>query len=148
MVVKMGNKVGIVAAVIALVIGFLGFSSWFLLGKDSGYYYVQIDNSKIEEGDSRDGVVDLRGGMDYYYTLPAYDENGRERSITFGASRQLREGAYLRLTVKPIRGVTEWNEVEYKEMPQAVQGRFSPAPPLLTGCFLVCFSIKDLLLFR
>ena len=36
---------------------------------------------------------------------------------------QLREGAYLRLSVLPVRGVTEWNEVQYEELPSAVQAR-------------------------
>lgn len=90
---------------------------------DSGYYYVQIDNSKIEQGNSRDGVVDFQGGMDYSYTLPAYDVKGRRKDITFGASRELREGAFLQLTVKPLRGVVEWEEVQYDELPVDVQRR-------------------------
>lgn len=84
---------------------------------------MQIDNSKIEENHSRGGVINLNGSMDYSYTLPAYDENGQGTYITFGASRELREGAYLRLTVKPMRGVVEWSEVEYEEIPATVQGK-------------------------
>lgn len=112
-----------IGTVIALLIGIICFSAWFLSGRDNSYCYVQIDNSKIEEGKPRDGVIDLSGGMEYSYTLPAYDESGKEREITFGASRELREGAYLRLTVKPIRGVVEWKEVQYEELPVAVQSR-------------------------
>lgn len=120
----MTNKIIIgIGAVIALLIGIAGFSAWFLSGSDSSYYYVQIDNSKIEEVDSRGGVIDLRGGMDYSYTLHAYDKNGKGTDITFGASRELREGAYLQLTVKPLRGVVAWSEVQYEELPAAVQSR-------------------------
>ncbi|MDE6387851.1 MAG: YxeA family protein [Lachnospiraceae bacterium] len=121
----MKNKIWIgIGVVIVLVIGLSCFSAWFFSEKDSGYYYVQIDNNKIEEVNSRGGVINLHGSMDYSYTLTGYDENGQGTYITFGASRELREGAYLRLTVKPIRGVTEWSEVEYEEMPAAVQEKF------------------------
>ncbi len=65
--------------------------------------------------------------MAFYYTLLSYDENGREKDITFGTSRELKEGAFIRLTVMPIRGVTEWSEVQYEELPEAVQSRY-PAP--------------------
>lgn len=71
--------------------------------------------------DSRGGVIDLQGGLPYSYTLPAYDENGSKKDITFGASRELKEGAFLCLTVAPVRGVVEWSEVQYDELPAAVQ---------------------------
>ncbi len=138
----MKNKIWFaIGAVMALVMVLACLSAWFFSEKDSEYYYVQIDNSKIEEIHSRGGVIDLNGGMDYSYTLPAYDENGQGTYITFGASRELREGAYLRLTVKPIRGVVEWSEVEYEEMPTAVQGIFSPLH------FCCYFAVSDLLAF-
>ena len=57
-----------------------------------------------------EGVIDLHGGMDYSYTLPACDEDGAKRDITFGTSRELKEGAFIRLTVMPVRGVLEWSE--------------------------------------
>lgn len=104
-----------------IVAGVIGFCMWFLSGSGSAYYYTQIDNSKIEQNDSDGGVVNLSGGMDYSYTLPAYNENGKGKDITFGASRQLREGAYIRLTVMPVRGVIEWSEVQYDELPAAVR---------------------------
>lgn len=118
----MTNKIIIgIGAAIALLIGVTCFLAWFLSGSDNRYYYVQIDNSKIEEVHSRGGVIDLSGGMDYSYTLHAYNENGKGTDITFGASRELREGAYLKLTVKPLRGVVAWSEVQYDELPAAVQ---------------------------
>lgn len=67
----------------------LSLGAWLYSGSGSAYYYTQIDNSKISEGKPRDGVVDLQGGMSYSYTLPAYNEKGVEKEITFGASREL-----------------------------------------------------------
>ncbi|MCI8811486.1 MAG: YxeA family protein, partial [Oscillibacter sp.] len=53
------------------------------------------------------------------------DENGSEKEITFGTSRELREGAFIRLTVMPVRGVLDWSEVQYDELPEAVQNHYS-----------------------
>lgn len=113
-----------ILAVTVIAVGLLYFSISLLSGKGT-YYYSQIDNRKIEEGDPREGVIDLQGGMAYYYTLPAYSKSGKEKEITFGTSRELREGAYIRLTVLPIRGVLEWCEVQYEELPAAVQAVYS-----------------------
>ena len=88
------------------------------------FYYVRIDNSKIESWGARDGVIDFRGGMEYGYTLTGYNESGREKSVTFGANRRLKDGAFLKLSVVPVRGVTEWEEVIFEEMPLAVREKF------------------------
>lgn len=99
----------------------------FYLGEDNlaaRTVYTQVDNGQIRELESRGGVIDLTGGMDYAYTLPAFDEDGREREVTFGTKRQLRDGAFLCLTVMPLRGVTDWSEVPYDELPQAVRGQY------------------------
>lgn len=120
----METKKKVMAGIMMLAIivaGVIAFCMWFLSGIGSAYYYTQIDNSKIERNDSDGGVVNLNGGMDYSYTLPAYNEDGKGKDITFGASRQLREDAYIRLTVMPVRGVIEWSEVQYDELPAAVQ---------------------------
>ena len=109
---------------IVIAVGFICLCLWLSSGAGSADYYTQIDNQKIEQVDSRGGVIDLQGGLPYSYTLPAYDENGSEKDITFGASRELKEGAFLCLTVAPVRGVTEWREVQYDELPKAVQAHY------------------------
>ena len=96
-----------IAAVVILIVGFIGFCMWFLSGTGSTYYYSQIDNSKIEQTESKGGVINFSGSMDYSYTLFSYDENGKGKDITFGTSKELKEGAFIRLTVMPIRGVLE-----------------------------------------
>lgn len=116
--------VRIVCAVLVVTgVALCGF--WFLSGFGSSYYYTQIDNSKLAQIPPR-GMVDLsgNGGMDYSYTLPSYDEGGGETDVTFGVSRELREGAFLRLTVQPGRGVLNWSEVQYDELPPAVQAHY------------------------
>lgn len=114
-----------IATVAIIVVGIISFCMWFYSGSGSTYYYTQIDNSKIERNDSEGGVINLNGSLDYSYTLPAYNENGKEKDITFGASRELREGAFIRLTVTSVRGVLEWSEVQYEELPEAVQSNYT-----------------------
>lgn len=88
--------------------------------------YVQISNQNAEHNDGgRDGVIDVKGGMPYIYHLSAYDENGEEQSVSFGTSRELREGAFLRLKVVAVRGVTDWEEVAFEDLPEAVREKFS-----------------------
>ncbi len=84
-------------------------------------YYTQVDNARTEELESRGGVIDPTGGMSLLYRLPAYDEQGNGREVSFGTERQLREGAYLKLEVEPIRGVVGWKEVSFDELPQEAQ---------------------------
>lgn len=114
---------GVAAMIIA---GALLFFGWLILGTGSAYY-TKIDNSRLEQAETEQGVINLggSGGLACSYTLPAYDKNGREKELTFGASRELREGAYICLTVMPVRGVLEWCEVQYEELPEAVQKHYT-----------------------
>lgn len=121
-------KKGIIVRVgvaVAAVLGFCVVFTGIRLGTAGSYYYVRIDNSKIRENDSSGGVVNFQGNLDYLYTLTAYNEKGKEKEITFGTSRQLREGAYLKLTVSPLRGVVEWREAEYEELSAGVREKLA-----------------------
>lgn len=121
-------KHGIIARVgitVAAVLGFCIVFTGLRLGTAGSYYYVRIDNSKVRENDSSGGVVNFKGALDYLYTLPAYNEKGKEKEITFGTSRQLREGAYLKLSVSPLRGVVEWKEVEYEELSAEIREKLA-----------------------
>ena len=122
----MKKKLKIIIGVVAVfLIGLVGFCAWFLSGSGSAEYYAQIDNTKVEQVDSNGGVINFKGNLPYSYTLLSYDENGSEKEIAFGTSRELREGAFIRLTVMPVRGVLDWSEVQYDELPAAVQNHYS-----------------------
>lgn len=99
-------------------------ASWLFFG-DSETYYTQVDNARIERIAARRGVIDPTGGLEYQYHLPAYSDKGGLRNVSFGASRELRNGAFLKLTVIPLRGVTKWEEVQYHELPPLVQNRYA-----------------------
>ena len=123
---NMKKKVKITIGVVAvLLIGLVGFCAWFLSGSGSTEYYARIDNSKMEQVDAKGGVISLKGNLPYSYTLLSYNENGSEKEITFGTSRELRDGAFIRLTVMPVRGVLDGSEVQYDELPAAVQNHYS-----------------------
>jgi len=87
-------------------------------------YYTRIDNTKVQEQTPSGGVIDPTGGMEYRYALTAYSETGDKTELTFGTSRILREGAYLKLTTLPMRGVTNWEEVAWEDLPEKVREQY------------------------
>lgn len=114
----------IVGAVFAcIIIVCLGF--YLLSEAGSTIYYTQIDNNRVSEQTNEGGVVSMSGHMPYLYTLYSYTENGDGKEITLGAERKLREGAFLRMTVMPVRGVLDWEEAQYDELPKPVQQQYT-----------------------
>lgn len=120
----MKRKILAAAALGAVIVAGLCLASQ--LFSSGTYYYTQVDNSRIERVHSSGGVIDLTGGLEYSYTLVAYKENGAAEDVSFGMSRELREGAFLRLEVAPVRGVVDWSEVRYDELPEAVRRYYEP----------------------
>lgn len=120
----MKRKILAAAALGAVIVAGLCLASQ--LFSSGTYYYTQVDNSRIERVHSSGGVIDLTGGLEYSYTLVAYKENGAAEDVSFGMSRELREGAFLRLEVAPVRGVVDWCEVRYDELPEAVRRNYEP----------------------
>lgn len=118
-IIGVGIGVGFLLIAVCIV-------SWLFFG-DSDTFYTQIDNTKIERVQSKGGVIDPTGGLEFKYQLPAYSEKGGLRNVSFGTSRELKNGAFLKLSVIPLRGVTKWEEVRYHELPPLVQNRY-PAP--------------------
>lgn len=75
--------IGIAAAAI-IITGFICFCIWSLSESGSTYYYGQIDNSKLEQTESKGGVISFSGNMDYSYTLFCYDEDGKGKTLHSG----------------------------------------------------------------
>lgn len=117
-------KIAMGAAAV-LLIALIGFCAWFLSGSGSAEYYAQVDNTKLEQVEANGGVISFKGNLPYSYTLTCYDENGREKEITFGTSRELRDEAFIRLTVMPVRGVLDWSEARYDELPAAAREHYA-----------------------
>lgn len=109
------KKTIIIAVIAILVVAFIAVA--FLATQKSADYYTQIDNDFVTE-------IPPHGAMNYRYTLSAYDETGGEKELSFETSRILTDDAYLCLKVAPFRGVVTWAEVQFDEMPAAVQEQY------------------------
>lgn len=103
------EKIPMIIAVIAVIA--LLVILFYLFFEQKSEYYVQIDNSKIEQ-------ISRTDNMKYKYTLTGYKENGNSKELEFNTSRELREGAYLKLEVMLLRGVINWEEVEIDRLPE------------------------------
>ena len=99
------------------VLGVACIAVAFLATQKSADYYTQIDNDCVTE-------IAPHGAMNDRYTLSAYDETGAEKELSFETSRILTDDAYLCLKVAPFRGVVTWAEVQFDEMPAAVQEQY------------------------
>lgn len=87
----------------------------------AGDYYVKIDNAHISENESSGGVINLGSSEPYLYKLEAVNAASDRTEIEFGTSRELRQGAFLKLDLQPIRGVVGWSEVSEDALPSKVE---------------------------
>lgn len=110
------EKLPIMIAIIIVILLLIG--AYYLLFIQKNIYYIQIDNTKIEQISSTD---DMR----YQYSLTAYDKNGKEKKIEFKTTRELRDGAYLELEVMTTRGVISWKEIKVEELPDEVKTKMN-----------------------
>lgn len=109
------EKLPMIIAVI-IAIGILFFAYYFMfVHKD--VYYTKIDNRKIEQVSSNDD-------MKYEYTLIAFNDIGKEKEVKFKTNRELKEDAYLELDMMAGRGVVNWREVSFEELPKKVQEKY------------------------
>jgi len=86
------------------------------VGVGDNSFYTRIDNSNVRNVDDHD--------MKYSYSLPAVNRSGKKKTVEFMTSRQLREGALLKLEILPMRGVTEWDEIQWNDLPDTIKGVF------------------------
>ena len=86
----------------------------------AGDYYVKIDNAHISENESSGGVINLGSSEPYLYKLEAVNAASDRTEIEFGTSRELRQGAFLKLDLQPIRGVVGWSEISEDSLPPKV----------------------------
>lgn len=121
----MDRKPVLIAIIVVILAIAAACVCWSMSGSfANGAYYVQVDNEKVHELHSQGGVIDPTGGMSWEYTLEGRNADGDVREISFGTERQLRDGAYLKLSLVPIRGVVAWGEVQLDEMPSSVRSAF------------------------
>lgn len=84
---------------------------------ESKKYYTIVDNEKKTE-------LDKNGDIRFEYNLESYDEEGKEKSIKFQTTRELRDGAYLKIEYMLFRGVISWEEVQKEDIPKKLKEKF------------------------
>ena len=100
------------AIIIFIGLCIIGYRTVFV---DATHYYTKIDNSAVKQIKPNE----------FEYNLPANDEHGKGTKLTFKASKELREDAYLELDVMFLRGVVNWREVQPNDLPLDVRPRYS-----------------------
>lgn len=83
--------------------------------KGKTMYYTKIDNSNVTIGSNNR----------YDYKLDCYTSDGSKKLLNFSTSKQLKDDAYIELYVAFLRGVTYWHEVQYNQLPKAVQNKWN-----------------------
>lgn len=108
------NKVlmGLAAAVL-LVIG--GGYAWYNSEYGGHDYYLQVheDGKKLTE-ETQDGGT----WHGFSYDEKAYSKTGEEKDMEFTATHNLKHEAYLKLIWNQKKGVTSWEEVQKKDVPE------------------------------
>lgn len=105
-----------VAVPLVLVVAAGVAVGWLFDASNAASLYVKVDNACIAEGGAGTSTNE-----DYEYRLTASDADGRMQEIAFGAARELREGAYLKVETMPLRGVIGWEEVPAEGVPAAAR---------------------------
>ncbi len=107
----------LIGLVMLAVIVFGGLKVFTAFNYGGTAYYTKITTvgTKIAPQDDKGNVY-----IDYRYDQAAYTADGAHKKLVFNAnkSRPLRLGAYLKLTVNPKKGVTSWEAVGPKAVPQ------------------------------
>lgn len=108
----------IAAAAAVLIVGAAGFAAWQgyrAVFTEPSVYYAQVNADKLTSAGENNNDFDC------HYDLPAVSTTGEEKELGFDTSRELRDGAYLKLETLALRGVTSWEEVAWDEIPAAAQ---------------------------
>ncbi len=105
----MKENIAVILAILAFII-LCGLSYYLLIIKETPYYSI-IDNTQYEKINERE----------YRYSLVSYQANGKAKRIKFVTTRELIEGAYIKLDVMFLRGVVRWEEVDYNDIPKNAQ---------------------------
>lgn len=109
----MKKIIGVLIGLI-FIVGAAGYV-WYQSSYGGQSYYVKI----VEDGEKEDIKSDTGEKFAlYHYKQTAYNENGKSKVIKYTADHNLRHDAYLKLTYNNVKGVTNWQEVKSKDLPQ------------------------------
>lgn len=103
---------------IFLIVLLVGVVTFGYLSYRSNYvgesYYLQVTRDGNKEK-----ILDDSGKPFYLYQYKeqVFNKNGKEKQVDFIASHNLRHKAYLKLIYSARKGVTYWEEVTNKDIP-------------------------------
>jgi uncharacterized protein (TIGR01655 family) len=89
--------------------------------KDEYYVKITVDGT-VETGKASGG----QQYTNYKYSLAGFDKDGTEKTMEFNADKNLRKDAYLQVYYSEDKGVTSWQEVEKKDVPEKALGKLEP----------------------
>ncbi len=118
----MNNKIAMAISAIAVV----GLAAALLFAVSTtnlllaGDYYVKIDNACLSKNEPSGGLINFGTSEPYLYKLEAVNATDDRVEIDFGASRELRQDAFLKLDLQPFRGVVGWSEIPEDALPSNV----------------------------
>lgn len=91
------------------------------LGAQQYFVQINLDGKRVE-----DKFNSGEKYVYYEYTLKGFDSNGKEKELTFTASKELRKDAYLRIYVKKDQ-VSSYQEVQAEELPEKAKLKLDSA---------------------
>ena len=110
----MKRLIGVVLVMTVLVLAGIGLKwGYDQVFVNADTWYAQVDGSHMSAAGENGNDFDV------HYELPAVDADGNAQTLGFDSSRELREGAYLKLETLALRGVVSWEEVQQKDIPAA-----------------------------
>jgi len=112
------------AVVLIVVVGFVLFIQNVNVNRlGAQQYYVQINQDGKKTEDKSDSGKKY---VYYEYTIEGFDSNGKAKSLTFTAGKELRKDAYLRIYVKGNK-VSSYQEVQANELPEQAKQKLDSA---------------------
>ena len=107
-----------ITILLAIILSLGGYLLYGLLSGGTNYY-VKINKEPIAVMDSIDSKG-VKQGIYHTYELNAYDDKGKELTVTFDSYKgsPLRTGAYLELKVNNKNEVKQWKEVKEGDIPE------------------------------
>ncbi|MDR7924002.1 YxeA family protein [Latilactobacillus sakei] len=106
---------------IIIVIFFIG-GSWgikeYYYGGETYYTQITTDGTKQVDKDTEG-----KSYVSYQYDLPAYDQAGHQKKVSFNSAKssRLQKQAYLELKVNDRKGVMSWQKVDKADLPKAAK---------------------------
>lgn len=113
----MKKAIGSIIFVIALIISSVYLLFWW--NDYDAFYYAKVENPQVKE-------LGSMSVMKYEYTIDAYSDSGKKKSLSFKTYYPLLEGDYLKLEVRSM-GVHHYDVISEDEIPSQALSCINPS---------------------